>query len=320
MSGRAARPARQQARTQSGELIAPPARGSTAAPKPAASSKAPEAPRSSAPVAGRSSGPLFEGLGAWLDKFDYSLPLNSTIARMKRAGVRTLYLQTGTSKTGHPVDPRAARWLVAAHKAGMKVVGWYLPYYRNMRFDTNRTLAIARYRASGHRFDGLGVDIEARVVPRATFNRRVAAHMRAVRHRLGAKYPIAAVPPPPLQMRVAPGHWAGFPWKQIARESDAILLMSYWSVRSGCPRIPQHCAYGFTRGNVEITRRLIGNHRRDVAIHVIGGVGDATTTAQVEAFVRGAIDGRADGASFYDIATTRPWWWSSLARLQRLGT
>jgi hypothetical protein len=232
-----------------------------------------------------------------------------TIARMRRAGVRTLYVQTGWPSTRNRVVSAAGRWLVAAHRAGIKVVGWYLPHYKNLRKDVRRTIAIARYSRAGHRFDGLGIDVEYRSAVRNQWRwmHRVARHAQIVRARL-PRYPVASIPPTPLQMRVAPGYWAGFPWRALGRNSDALMLMSYWSDRDGCP---------FTKSNVQLTRRLSGVRR--MPIHIIGGVGDRINRRQLHAFVRAARDAGADGASIYDVGTTRPAWWRLLARLRTLG-
>ncbi len=262
---------------------------------------------------------VFGGLGAWVDLYDYDdLRADRTVRMLKRRGVRTLYVQTGWPSTRSHVVPAAGRWLVAGHRAGLKVVGWYLPHYRNVGQDVQRTLAIARYRHRGHRFDGLGIDVEFRgaVRSRKVWMRGVADHARIVRARR-PRFPIASIPPTPLQMQVAPSYWKGFPWRAIAKHSDAILLMSYWSDRSGCPRIRRHCAYEFTKRNVRLTRHLSGVPR--MPIHIIGGVGDRISGKQLRAFVRGAIHGGADGASIYDLVTTRPAWWRSLGKLRRLG-
>jgi len=148
------------------------------------------------------------------------------------------------------------------------------------------------------------------------WNRRVVEHMRRVREKLPEGTSFSAIPPPPLQMDVAPSRWAGFPWRGIAEHSDVIMLMSYWSYRD-CPNTPDHCAYEFTRKNLEITRALTG--RPDLPVHTIGGVGDRVTAREVKDFVRGAFDGGAFGASLYDLRTTKPAYWRHLEQLARLG-
>lgn len=262
---------------------------------------------------------LFRGLGAWVDLYDFGLDPRATIQTLKTYGVRTLYVQTGRSNTAYGIDPRVRPWLVYGHRAGLKVVGWYLPYYKNVTRDVRRTAAIARARFGSDRFDGLGIDIEFRSARTSSsvWNRRVVALGTLVRRAVGPNYPVAAIPPPPLQMRVAPGRWAGFPWRGIAASADTIMLMSYWSARTGCPEIKRFCAYDFTRINVALTRKLIA--RPGVLVHVIGGVGSRISAADLVDFVRGARDAQADGASIYDVHTTPNGFWPTLSQLRTLG-
>jgi hypothetical protein len=261
---------------------------------------------------------VFSGLGAWVDQFDYAnLDVARSIAIVSANGVHTLYVQSGESSTTDAVLPETGPWLVAAHNAGIKVVAWYLPHYSDMKLDVARTVAAARYGYLGQRFDGVGVDIEyRRSVKGPEWMARVAQHMALVRKALGARYPIAAIPPPPLQMAVAPGYWAGFPWASLGRSSSEIVLMAYWSARGDCPADPLHCAYGYTKQNVLQTRALTANR---VPVHVIGGVGSRITAADVRAFVKGALDAHADGASLYDFGTTDASWWPALRALRVLG-
>src|SRR5437660_3738215 len=134
---------------------------------------------------------VFSGLGAWVDVYDYPvLPLNKTIAMLKAAGVSTLFMETGMSGTKQAVVPASVPWLVAAHRAGLKVVAWYLPYYVNLPFDTARTVSIARFSTAGIKFDGVGVDIEYKgALPNNhKWNSNVVRHMNAVRKALGPNY------------------------------------------------------------------------------------------------------------------------------------
>ena len=285
-------------------------------PKPKIVRRAPA--KAARPVA-RSQASVFSGLGAWVDQFDFAdLDVDGSIATMRANGVHTLYIQSGESSTTDAVLPEVGPWLVTAHQAGIKVVAWYLPHYADVRLDVARTIAAARYEFLGERFDGVGVDIEYRraVKGHVQWNHRVAQQMELTRRALGAKYPLAAIPPPPLQMAVAPAYWAGFPWESLGRSSSEIMLMAYWSARGDCPVEPSHCAYGYTKENVLLTRALTGNR---VRIHVIGGVGSRITAKDISAFVKGARDARADGASLYDFATTDPSWWRALRGLSVLG-
>lgn len=259
---------------------------------------------------------IFGGLGAWVDVYDLHLDPVRASALMLARGVRTLFIETGHYSTRDPIDRRVWIWLRAAHAAGLKVVGWYLPGYSAMSKDIKRTVAIATVSYLGERFDGLGIDIEWRrgVRSRGEWNRRVVAHARAVRRAVG-RFPVAAITPSPLQMRVAPAYWAGFPWHELAASSDAIMTMSYWSYRKDCPAKRLHCAYEYTKNDVWLARKLTGGR---VPIHVIGGVGDAITSWQVKEFARGAREAHAFGASLYDFGTTLAPYWGYLFSLRWL--
>jgi hypothetical protein len=261
---------------------------------------------------------IFSGFGAWVDQYDLpKMDPAITIAMLRSKGVQTLYLESGESSTPGAVLPADGPWLAAAHGAGIKVVAWYLPHYQDLKLDVNRMVAAARYTYLGQRFDGVGVDIEYRRAVRGPeWMKRVAQHMQLVRKALGRRYPLAAIPPTPLQMAVAPNYWAGFPWASLGRWSSEIMIMAYWTARHDCPQVPQHCAYGYTKENVLQTRQLTGGR---VPIHVIGGVGTTATTTEIVAFVKGAKDARADGASIYDVGTTQPGWWAILRALRTLG-
>lgn len=285
--------------------------------KRAARKTAPPAPKPRKAKVVRPDVTPFRGLGAWVDLWDYAdLDPGSVVAELKTHGVRTMYIQTGRFNTKAIVAPEVGPWLTAAHAAGLDVVGWYLPSYKNMKRDVRRSVAVATYRYQGHAFDGVGIDIEWKNdVPNPEWNDRVVEHLDLVRAAVPKRIAVAAIVPPPLQMDVAPVRWAGFPWRGIAANSDVIMLMSYWSYRD-CKNIPDHCAYPFTRLNLEETRSLIGDAR--MPIHTIGGVGDRITRDEVEDFVRGAKDGRAYGASLYDVRTTAQDFWPILARLRTL--
>jgi len=260
---------------------------------------------------------VFSGLGAWIDVYD-DLPVGPTIALLRASGVQTLYIETGGSWMTHAVAPRTGSWLIAAHAAGIKVVGWYLPYFAHVDFDVSRIVTTARYTYAGQRLDGVGVDIEWKGSVRSNgiWNRNVVREMQLSRGALGPNYPLASIPPPPLQMRIAPKYWHGFPWAQVARQSTDIMLMSYWSDRVGCPKVRIYCAYEYTRYNVEITRQITGGR---VPIHIIGGIGNQISGRELAAFVRGARDAKADGASIYDIATMPRHFWSALNSIRTFG-
>lgn len=280
-------------------------------PKPA---KAPAGPNLSA----------FRGLGAWVDLYDYEfVDAEPSVADMAEHGVKTLYLQTARwnkpdpdSKANFQDVPAVERWLTAAHAHGMKVIGWYLPAYDDMTRDVRRTKAIALYRTpAGQKFDGLGIDVEykGQMPSLAAWNRAVATHAQRVRSALGSRYAVAAIVPAPLAMEVRPQSWVGFPWKSLAAVSNVFMPMAYWSFRDDCAETPEHCAYGYTKGNVDRVRTLTG--KPHVPVHVIGGVGDEISTDEVSDFVRAANAANVYGGSLYDYQTTKQEYWPILGKL-----
>ncbi|HEX8804197.1 MAG TPA: hypothetical protein VF743_08385, partial [Acidimicrobiales bacterium] len=262
----------------------------------------------------------FRRLGTWVDVFDYgTLDPGAAVVDMQARGVRTLYLSTarfnGTTDMFDPVE--AGRWLDAAHFAGLKVVGWYLPAYGDMARDVRRTVAIARFTSpAGQRFDAVGVDIERLdEVTLAQFNTLLVSHLTLVRAQADAV--LTAIVPSPFA--TDPGNrWAGFPWAAVGRNAEVVLPMALWSFRSnadGSAYSPDQ-VYLWVYDQVQRARSLTGRR-----VHVEGGVDDPgtertpITADRVDRFVDAALDADAIGGSHYDYATTAPALWPTLARL-----
>jgi len=313
-----------------GDLIVPtptPTLTPTPTPTPTPTLKPTPSPipsKRAAPKVQKPSLSAFKGLGAWVDLYDYeSVVPENAAADMAARGVKTLYLQTGRWNKPAPDDAKAfldaaivERWIHAAHANKMKVVGWYLPAYDNMARDISRQTAIATYRTSaGQRFDAMGIDIEYKnqMPTLSAWNAAVAEHARRVRSRVGSSYPVAAIVPAPLAMEIYPQNWVGFPWASLAQSSDLFMPMAYWSFRKDCDEKPQHCASGYTSGNVQRVRQLTG--KPNVPVHVIGGVGDGINTAEVSDFVDAALATNVYGGSLYDYVTTKSTYWAPLAKL-----
>jgi hypothetical protein len=263
----------------------------------------------------------FKALGTWVDLYDYAaLSPETAAADMHAHGVRTLYIQTARWDKPDPAasaafqDPAMIeRWVHAAHASSMRIVGWYLPAYDDMARDVARTVAIATYKTSkGQRFDALAIDIEykGQMDSLSAWNAALLEHVRLVRAAVGTLYPIGAIVPAPLAMEVRPESWTGFPWKGLVTYANVFLPMAYWSYRDDCPSVPEHCPWGYAKGNIDKVRSLTG--KPNVGVHVIGGVGDAVTADEVDQFVNGAKAGAAYGGSLYDYRTTQSAFWGPL--------
>lgn len=254
----------------------------------------------------------YEGLGAWIDVFDYAPayqgggaapPLDvGVVDDMAAAGVRTLFLQAARADERSPegiVDPAlVSRLLVRSHQAGLRVVAWYLPTFDDVDRDVRRVEQLLALEVLGHRFDGVALDIElTEAVPdHAERNRRLVELSTRVRAAAGDAT-LGAIVLPPVQLEVVnPALWPEFPWGELAPLYDVWLPMSYWTFRSDDSGYGDGYAY-----NEESTRRL--RERVDdpaTPVHGIGGIGDEAPPAELDAFVRSLVDTDSVGGSIYD--------------------
>src|SRR5690348_3389783 len=151
---------------------------------------------------------------------------------MARDGVRTLYLQTGNYEQRVDLVRRRAlgRFVDAAHAAGLRVVAWYLPSFLYPAQDYRRALAAIRFRtASGERFDGFALDIEASLVKGVRLrNHRLLRLSTRLRAAAGPRYALGAIIPSPVGIRRHPAYWPGFPYRPLARVYDVFLPMAYF--------------------------------------------------------------------------------------------
>jgi hypothetical protein len=277
--------------------------------RPAPTPPAPPPPATTA--AARRGVKAYRGMGAWVDQYDaviYDNPFPA-LEEMRGKGVRTVYLETGSWRLPRSRDfrDRLGTKLVIdqAHKLGMKVVAWYLPGLDDVRLDLRRTRAALRLRSyRGRRFDGFAVDIESqRVGSLGARNAALMRYSRALRRRVGSRYALGAIVPDQRSSTISPGLWPRLPYRSLARLYDVFLPMAYSTFRG-------HGAgfvYRYTRANVEFVRRAT---RRPV--HIIGGLDPYLLPSEPAAVVRGARDGGAIGASFYDFVGAQDATWGAL--------
>jgi hypothetical protein len=246
----------------------------------------------------------------------------AAIADMRTHGVSTLYLQAAKDDPRSPgliTDPvRAGAFLTRAHAAGIEVVAWYLPTHRDHALDRARVLALAQFHAGAERFDGIALDIEGidAVTDVGERNRRLLDLARAL-HDAAGERPVGAIVYPPVVFDVLNATlWPGFPWKELVPYTDVWLPMAYWTFRSHGS--PYRDAYRYATENIERLRAHVGDPT--APIHVIGGIADTTTAADVAGFRRAAADQHALGYSLYDYNTTAPSAWPLLAGVSTTGS
>ncbi len=260
----------------------------------------------------------YRGLGTWVDIYDsdqWDHPAR-TVREAQALGVRTIYLETGNHARAEAIfRPRAAsRMIEAAHAAGLEVVAWYLPGFRDLDQDLRRSLKAVEFTTpTGHGFDGFGLDIEANIV--RSIPRRIDRMLRLsrrIRSAVGEAYALGAIIPSPRGMELSPGYWGSdFPYEELDALYDVFLPMGYYTYRTE----GEAAAHDYTARSIQIIRRESGN--RKAVIHPIGGLGADADRAEVRGFVRAAREYGTLGASFYDYATTRPGGWLELRKMPK---
>jgi len=267
----------------------------------------------------------YSGLGTWVDVYDH-VPAFAERGRvspvgaddvdaMAAYGVHTLYLQVAKDDPRSPGvitdEAQAGEFLRRAHAAGIAVVAWYLPTHRDHELDVARTLALVEFESEGQRFDGVALDIEGTdAVTDIDERNRLLLDLVTRVDAAASTMPVGAIVYPPIAFDVLnPTLWPDFPWAELAPHVDVWLPMAYWTFRDDDSEYRD--AYVYSRENVERLRDHIDDP--DAPVHIIGGIGDETTDADLEGFRRAAAETDAIGFSVYDFDTLAPAAWTLLA-------
>jgi hypothetical protein len=254
----------------------------------------------------------YGGLGAWISLYtpEWRNPA-AAVGALASRGISTIYLETGRSTSPAALErpTQTAAFLDAAHAAGVAVVAWYYPTFRNWRSDASRALATARFQTlGGQSFDGVAVDIEDPSVRDVSArNARLIAFTRAITSALPDE-PWGAITYPPIGLDLNPHAWPRFPWVHVASSYSAILPMAYWRTRT---RTAAGAAW-YAAGNLAALRVLTG--RSDLAVHLIGSGG--TAPAEALAFATAAVAGGSVGYSLYPAVRIDTASWGALQTVQ----
>src|SRR5689334_3561283 len=174
----------------------------------------------------------FRGLGTWVDAYDYAAPYQpfnapapvtpASVDDMARLGVRTLYFQAAKADSRSPgplVDDRlAGDFLARAHRAGIRVVAWYLPLFSDLDADLAHVRAMRDFEVEGQHFDGIALDVEwTQGVPDPTQrNARLVTFTKRVRKLVGDEMPLGAIVYPAVQLELLnPTLWPRFPYRKL---------------------------------------------------------------------------------------------------------
>jgi hypothetical protein len=258
----------------------------------------------------------YRGLGTWVDIFDtraWNDPAGA-VRDMKRHGVRTLFVETSNSSSSTSFQDAAKlqTFIAAAHGRGMRVVAWYLADLTDVAKDYARIEAALRLKtADGQRFDSFALDIESTVVtPESARNRALMDLSSRIRALAGKTYPLGAITPSPVGTVTNAGYWPSFPYASLARVYDVWVPMSYYTYhgKGGA------AASRDTASNMKILNSLKG--RPKLPVHLIGGISDNSTQAEVGEFVKAAVRAKVIGASLYGWAGTTAADWAELKAIK----
>lgn len=246
---------------------------------------------------------VFAGTGLWVDIYDAIIDEPAYVVGEAVAhDIDVIYIETSNYRSPRDVMyPAAVREVLRLARAeGIRVVPWYLPGYRDVALDRRRFMAAVAVGGAELPVDGLGVDIEADVVPDRALRARRAAAMVAWLRRTYPELPMAGIVP-----RDALAWWRIFPYAEIRANTDVMMPMCYTS-RTLTARQTRAMAADC----VETIRRETGDAA--VPVHVIGGVTDFLSTRQLVAAARGARTAGAAGFSLYNLETTAASDWRAI--------
>ena len=254
----------------------------------------------------------FAGLGTWVDIYSpaWSNP-EAAVATMAEHGVKTLYLETGNYRHTAPVfrPEMAGRFIDAAHAAGIKVVAWYLPGLLVLDRDAERAHGAILFRsATGERFNGFALDVEATLVKSLNLrDRRLLALSARIRYSVSRRYWLGAITPSPVGM--SPYYWPDIPYSALTRYYKAFLPMAYSSLRG------IHGSGG-TRAYLAATVSQIRAASGDASfpIHLIGGLTGSLGGKEMAGFMRAVARTQLAGYSLYAFDKTTASAWRALSR------
>ena len=260
------------------------------------------------------------GLAAWVDVYDWTLELAGPVPSvdaddvdaMAEAGVQTLYIQTAHTRsvTSGVMEPeRLAPIVQRAHDNQMHVVAWYLPTLEDVDADLHALTESAALDVGG-----LAVDIESTaIVDVAERNRRLLDLSARLRAAVGPERALAAITPSAVHLQVVNrAYWPAFPWPELADTYDALLPMTYWSIRTGDLKDGET----YTADNLDRIRASVG----DAAIPIVpvGGLAEDSSTDDLDGMVVAITQRGSPGGGLYDWATSTPEQWAVLAPLREL--
>ena len=127
-----------------------------------------------------------------------------------------------------------------------------------------------------------------------------------IRKLVGPTYPVGAIIPSPVGLTRPHSVWGNFPYSMLPRYYDIFVPMGYYTFHGKGAA----AASADALGNVRILREQPGC--ADMPIHLIGGLAEKSTTAEVQAFANATQKSGCIGASLYSWPGTTKADWKAL--------
>lgn len=252
----------------------------------------------------------YRGTGSWVSIYDTVAWRNPArvVRTLQRHRVHTLFLETANDRQHRDVvrPVKVAQFIVAAHRAGLRIVGWYLPSLATPGRDLRRAVAGARFRTpDGQRFDSFALDIESTTVrPLRRRSIRATSLAAATRRAMPRRMTLGAITIDPVGGR----YWDGYPFKALAESVQVFLPMEYFTARTkGVRRVAR-----YSSANVVAVRARAGDS--SFPVHPVGGDARHASVAELRAFLRGSATASAVGVSLWEYGGTSKRQWAALAR------
>ncbi|HEX5268476.1 MAG TPA: hypothetical protein VFW24_17035, partial [Acidimicrobiales bacterium] len=174
---------------------------------------------------GRNPTAAISGKGMWiwqLSSTDHG-DVSAIVADATRAGLQQIWVRVGDSPDGFYGGPALTTLVPAAHRAGLKVIGWGFPYLFDPVADAGWTRSAIQWRsADGQGLDGWSADLETASEGVALSPQRVAVYLGEVRSAAPHTLLVATVFPP------TDDRMTKYPYGTMAPYVDAYAPMLYW--------------------------------------------------------------------------------------------
>ncbi len=245
---------------------------------------------------------MLEGKGMWIwqwDKTDGGSAA-AVVARAAGAGLHTLWVRVGDTRSGFYGGDVLAGLVPAAHARGISVVAWGFPHLYDPMVDAAWSAEVLAWRGpGGERVDAFSPDLELPTEGVAVTTKRLAVYLGAVRATATGRPLVATVYPPTESRR------ATYPYATVGAYSDATAPMEYW----GC-REPGQAAIEAVQGLAAFGPVLPIGQAYDMASD--GGRHGAPSRAETLRFLDVAHRSGALGVTFWDWQEANAEQWGAL--------